>query len=460
MEKKVLLNMLLLMCMMWACNDDAKVDPRGIQLYLNLTEFNPADGNLQKPDLPEGATLRISLETDDGRPIVTNQKLSIQKSSQSYVTERIQLAHGKYRVVYLAIGDKNDEIVFVSPSRNSTRELRGDSSLLYHLNVQDNVASLNMQVTPSPKKTTFAHAFGLSVLISGKSGMKMTDATGYILNAGDTLATLTLKSKVNRITIGELPGTATLVVVKDGFNMHTQKLIADEINSKPLRIMLTPAFTLRVKPNAPVEGMDSPFMLGVQGASGRITVNWGDGTIEDFNLTPDLILIHSYPTDILAQNIMQYFVSISGDLQHITAVVNPDYAIGVKKIVVNALPNLATFNMGFTELQHVDLSMNDQLQRLGISYNDYLTSVILPQSHEIAYAGLNGITSMSGDDISGIISNVYHNTVEKNITNGLIQLWDDFDPEGAMVGPPSQESIEQLRILRDQYQWTVEPDVN
>ena len=194
-------------------------------------------------------------------------------------------------------------------------------------------------------------------------------------------------------------------------------------------------------------------------ASATITVDWGDGITETHTSQPQfeyysMTISHFHPEN------KEYVITITGDLDEIIAVENESYDnFRATEINFDKLRNLRFLETGFQALEVLDLSKNRKLERVSY-YNNHLTQdIILPNNHNILQFDLTASTGLSSADLSSLIDNLYKNAVRHNTMNGFIGITEGYVEDPPILGPPSAEALEKLRILRDDYGWLI-PDID
>lgn len=197
------------------------------------------------------------------------------------------------------------------------------------------------------------------------------------------------------------------------------------------------------------------------GASSRanIQVSWGDGTDTSYVMTDNLTYLdHTYSNTSQMPEIL-----VTGDLTKIIYF-QTEYGSGTfADIDFKPLTNLQEVQIDLTSTPaEIDLSQNRSLTKLSIGAVPELQSILLPKRHNISIIGIDGPSGLNTQDVDAIIGNIYANAVAKNIKNGAFSVtsdWQNDEGDLTMLGPPSSFSIEKLRSLRDDYAWTIYPEL-
>ena len=77
--------------------DDNGAQPATQKVHFTFSASNPLDGGRAKDtELPEGARLKVSIQTSDGTPVFTDHELVIMKAGDSHMTDPVELMPGAY----------------------------------------------------------------------------------------------------------------------------------------------------------------------------------------------------------------------------------------------------------------------------------------------------------------------------------------------------------------------------
>jgi hypothetical protein len=212
--------------------------------------------------------------------------------------------------------------------------------------------------------------------------------------------------------------------------------------------------TLQSHPSDTVPGA---FEMHI-GGTGVISVDWGDGTIEQYSLQEEFStqLEHQYP------RIDDYTIRITGDIKQITRYSLAYQHVALDDIHLRGLPRLRDFTMVLLSEgpSTLNFSNNRLIESLNIAGLSDLSHVILPQVNKIRSIDISGEDMLSTQAVDKIINRVYHSVVA-NPRPGIFTLsesWAQEEGSSAMVGPPSPGAKNKLRKLRDVYGWTITPN--
>jgi hypothetical protein len=203
--------------------------------------------------------------------------------------------------------------------------------------------------------------------------------------------------------------------------------------------------------------MGTRLTFFLSGNGGRVSVNWGDGTIEKKYVTSRIRLEHEYG------NMKNYTVNVSGDIKTITEL-ELNYADMVfNKIHFGGLTNLKylNFNLFAAGPITVNLSRNRMLEHITLLGIERMEDVILPSTNKISSLDISGDNNLSTAAVDRIVARI-HDSVVNSPRAGFITLratWYQEEGDNAMVGPPSSYTINKLKKLRDVYGWNVNPEI-
>ena len=217
----------------------------------------------------------------------------------------------------------------------------------------------------------------------------------------------------------------------------------------------------------PGESLPAPFQMELGGTGGAISVNWGDGTMENVTLEPGHpgagnILMHQYEYE------REYAITISGDIKDIYTYAISNQEIKLNNLHISGLSGLKSLSLNFTKSapEVIDLSHNKLIEEVDlidlgnvIGFAQPKIHVILPATNNVNFIRLFG-TNVTTQSVDQAIDRVYKSVVKspRSGTFGLSLSWAQPDDSDDMVGPPSGHSLDKLRMLRDTYGWTLYPD--
>jgi hypothetical protein len=202
--------------------------------------------------------------------------------------------------------------------------------------------------------------------------------------------------------------------------------------------------------------LPAPLEMNMTGTGGMITVNWGDGTIEQIALHPSFMFLnHQYNEEKM------YTIEITGDIRNISRFVISHQEINLNDIHLGGLTGLRSINIIFTKSapEVIDLSRNLLIQEVDIFDLANLRKIVIPTSNNINSIVLYG-TGLTTQSVDQAIDRVYKSVLQnpRPGTFALSVSWAQPDESDAMVGPPSSRSLEKLKILRNSFGWNIQPD--
>jgi hypothetical protein len=195
------------------------------------------------------------------------------------------------------------------------------------------------------------------------------------------------------------------------------------------------------------------FYLSGNGA--KVSINWGDGTIEKVTLDESRnYMSHQY------SRIKNYTIQITGEISRISVFGIYYQHIIIRNVYLAGLINLKGISIGlnYQGPSVVNFSHNLNIESIELSDDD-ITDIIIPSSNKLSMVLISGPNNLSTAVIDRIISRVY-TSVQSSPRSGHFALnAERYEESGPMVGPPSSYSITKLKKLRDVYGWTITPDL-
>jgi hypothetical protein len=193
------------------------------------------------------------------------------------------------------------------------------------------------------------------------------------------------------------------------------------------------------------------------GTGGKVSINWGDGTIEKVMLTPDLrSYSHQY------DRVKNYYIKIDGDIKNIEYY-GMSYQDGVKvrNLHLSGLTGLKSLNLVIMSQspEVINLSHNKLIEEIDFVDLLALKEVIIPTTNKLREVRLTGCTQLNTAAMDHIIGRIYQSVVSAPRTGSFnfSMSWYDSELENEMIGPPSDYSLTKLRKLRDTYGWGMHP---
>jgi hypothetical protein len=211
------------------------------------------------------------------------------------------------------------------------------------------------------------------------------------------------------------------------------------------RIGAQPVFT--IKPAA------LNYTMWLNGQSGTLYIDWGDGSSEPFMLDGMAAAAkHSYaaPGD--------YEIHVTGDIDKIGYFSSYYDEGAVTGVDVSGLTALTVIEMGFMNgPTAIDLSKNTLLTAINMPRVAQLKQVALAPQTVINYIEVGGPNQMATADIDALIDQVHAGATSNSTMNGLFFLNGRSFPDSGAVGPPSPAGWAKLRDLQDNYGWDIQP---
>jgi hypothetical protein len=454
--------------------DDPGVQFQKSKVQFALNPANTSEGRLTPFDLPKNSTLRISIESSSGDPIVSDHEIKVSKVGETYIADPLDLVPGSYVITDFIIVNE-EEVLNAAPKAESPLSSMVTSSLPYNFLVTENgVAKVSMQVLDARNEKPDAFGYTsfklnavnkLSFIVSDAKGgqSSLRKASAELRKGKQLIKTFSVKPGMNSVAFeGEQDAMYTLsVFAGETANAKTFnfKALKKELGAKPLKINLEPALLLTIESSVDESNeYGESFEFFLDGAAGSVNINWGDGGKNTFTLP--LNASHEYTMG-------SYTAIITGDLDQITNLNGFSYGTviyGIKGLT--NLTALKTYNPSWGAVPiKVDLSNCNELETIYVEKHggpyetvDLRTDFKLPTQHFISefvfYAPSFDITreNISAEELEVFVDNIYSNTTQRSIHGGKFFVYP--------VETPSAETQRKLDILQNDYDWDVRLDGN
>jgi len=242
--------------------------------------------------------------------------------------------------------------------------------------------------------------------------------------------------------------TYQVVITKKGYSTFTKVYTIDdllaELDHKILKVTAEPAFTF----TADATMLQDFQFYFTSTSSDPFTIDWGDGTTETGGSTN-----HTYPAP------GEYWANVTGDLETITDIYFYYGDGAISHLDITRLSNLLDYRVGFTRSpEYVDFSKNTKLIYLDCSMSS-MKSLDISHNHYLKGLSITG-NDFSTSNLNRLIDHLYRNAVDNSLMDGGFLYAKSYEDLTIPMGPPSEASLEKLRILRDEYQWYIDPDPN
>lgn len=460
----------MLATIMHACTQEEKLMPEKVQFTFAFKSPDGTPGRVGSFELPPGTSLMISIEKENGQPVLANYKIGLLSVGGSYITEPLALAPGHYKLTDFMLVNEDSEVLYATPRKGSMLAEVVDNPLPHKFTViRNKVTELEMEVIDvtrsEPEAFGYAsfdvdivNALQVAVFVAEDDDVSLTTAKAYLLKTRDlvfydTLQRFDLAAKVNLLPYKQDANELlTFVVVKDTYITYRREFtlteLLAELNNQPLSIVLQPTLT--------VVGYSSDtadYLLNFEiefNTTADFDVDWGDGFTEhvhvtDYSWNPH----HGYNSPP-----GKHTITISGDLSKIVSFT----AYSTDYIDLTHLPELRTFQIPYTMgPRTLDLSKNKKLHWLFLVDTNIETFDIAANT-KLQYFYLVKCPNITTERIDILINSLYTNVTTTNLQNGSAHLSKGFYGEGQFfTGPPSEASLAKLRIIRDSYYWGITP---
>jgi hypothetical protein len=451
--------MMLSLIVSQSCVEETEPGQQKLSIGFSATSID----NQTVSDLPANSKLVMNVQSPTGEAVMEFAEVQFQLDGQGFLTRPLDLPFGNYAITDFMIVNENDEIIYAVPK--STATLASDVTqplnleFDYSSSTAPQITDLRLLDVRNHKAEDFGYAsfrkpgYGLNIVLNEKGSSQATSGKASIMNGNVVIATYSLAARMNHITIpAGLSGDHSLVISKDGFAGETFTLTELlQKKSKTIKVALEPALTMLAYAETWFE-----YSFDLTGAQGSVvTVDWGDGTTETHESNPEFnTFIHTYPAD------GNYNITVTGDLDEITSFYS-FYGQGpMDEVNFQHLTELVDLRFGLSRSPKVlDLTHNTKLTSVSVGNLTNLENLYLPESHHISQLWIGDNHKLSTAAVDAVIDNLYQNIVSHNTRDGWFGFEINVDDEPGIVGPPSNEAVAKLRIMKHDYGWEIAPDL-
>jgi hypothetical protein len=454
------------------CRDEAQSPskPGNVRFTIDARAVADASHGRVGEILPAGVSVYVTIADAGGNDVYTLKQIVLLTLGDEYISEPLTLPPGEYSLTEFFVANSGGQVIYAAPKEGSSLAPWVDDPLPTPFVVGDNaIIGLDVQVLVIGEH--HAEEFGyvtfrvdvlpfpyfkLSVFVHDSSNaLAFSPVRAYILDGNDTVYKQNLPAGVNEIVFaGDLTRTYSFALAQPSYRKYTQTFVLGDLlnalSGGPLSVVLEPAFTFvtrsnyatRIRLNKDVEG---------------VYIDWGDGTVE--LAVPDASgdLEHNYaPYDPYDPYHTYFFVSLFGNLSSITSTEFLYALATTSEISVVNLPSLHKFSSIVNRSPaHLDFTHNPLLDSIAFDYG-YVKSFDLPPGVRLRYVSLIGTWPFSYPTLSSLI-HATRVAVQNEPYQGTLYLSNDPYAVHGFVAYVSEESIEELRQLRDDYGWTIWP---
>lgn len=454
---KQLLLLLVMAAIFDACNEDENAHDGKIE-FLFAVE---SDSKTPVPDLPDGASLVINLESGNGSIIEEQLKADFQFYPGH--TQRIELSlpGANYFIRDFFIVDKNDQILYASPRKNSDAGKRTINQDFFSIK---NGEILRVNLTLIEVKGHKAETFGyksfqrqqtINLTLSIKGSGKPVTGKAAILKDGSVLAEYQLSARMNQLKFGgDNTSTYTLLVTKEGYTTYHQTFSIPQLKekgNKPIKAVLDPAFTILAR--ADEEQEIQSFQFSLQGESGEVYVN---------SQVVNLAEVGEYITVGFVSTEVNHLITITGDLDKITSVKIAFYGYGMMDdIDLRHLTGLTEFHFGLSHSPTVlDFTHNTKLRHANL-IGLYPLHTVIPPQNQLVSINLDGCTGFTTSSFDDLITRLYQSAKTIGQKGGLsfAESWYQEPEDESTMVIISEASREKMLIMKNTYGWGFYPDI-
>ncbi|MBT1711796.1 hypothetical protein KK062_26380 [Fulvivirgaceae bacterium PWU5] len=453
-----------------SCQDEEKspIKPGDVRFTIRSRPLDSKGGRAASV-LPPGGKLYVTVLKANGDVVFDLQEIPIAILNDYVISEPVTLPPGEYTVTQFIISNGGSG-TYAAPLEGSSVAEWVDDPLPIPFAVSNGILTgLEVQVLPFNEERFTPEDFGyvsfgvkvvpypyfrLAVFKPGPGGPVLDAAHAYLLDGADTLVNKALPPGTHEIAfVGDRSKAYTLVLEDETYGVYAQSFVLDSLlnrlQGEPWAVTMKPAVTIVSDDN----GWNFSGMH-LEGWRGEVSVDWGDGTRDVYG--SDL----GYSTDVPHEYdvVRHRVVSITGDLEEVSTVHVYSWA-GIQRLNLDHLPSL--LNLGITTYTRttptvLDLRKNTAIMTISASDSEF-QSVYLPEPNHVSQVVFTD-GALTSDGLNELVHAIYTSVVASGVRGGLLSVDRYIDGESVdFVAPPSAQALEELRILRDEYQWTIKP---
>jgi hypothetical protein len=453
-----------------SCQDEEKspAKPGDVRFTIHTRLMDDASGRTASV-LPPDGKLYVTVVDAHGNAVFDLKEIPLATLGDYTVSEPVTLPPGEYTLTQFIIANGQSG-TYVAPLEGSTVAEWVDDPLPIPFTVVDGVLTgLQVQVLPFSEELFTPEDFGyvsfglkvapypyfkLAVFKPGPGGPVLDPAHAWLLDGADTLANKALPPGTNEIAfVGERSKAYTLVLEDETYGVYAQSFVLDSLldrlNGEPWAVMMKPAVTIVSDDNVGWNFVGM-HLIGNQGA---VSVDWGDGTRSAYGGDEGYSSDAPHEYEMIRHRV----VSITGDVSELTTMHIYSWA-GIRRLELDHLPSL--LNIGVTTTRPtpavLDLRNSPAITGVDLFESDF-QEVLLPATNQLSQVHVTN-SAFTSDGLNNLVHAVYTSAVAHGVHFGWLSVDRQVDGIPAdFMAPPSAQTLEELRILRDDYQWNIRP---
>jgi Concanavalin A-like lectin/glucanases superfamily len=236
---------LLVIMTIMCCNDEEPVKKGEVSFILDRNKILNSLGNVQKiVDEADIKAVRISVNNDRGKKVITNKILELSSFEGNYSTEPVKLKVGSYELTQFEIIDATGAITFETPNEEADNASLVDDPLAIDFVVPND----SISVVPDVVSTTESIGFQIQVssFNTATQVFESTPADVSIVSGTELLTDYTLPVGASQVDV-EKNDLYTVAITKTGYAPFTRNFTLSEIQAyavQSLKIRLYTESTL------------------------------------------------------------------------------------------------------------------------------------------------------------------------------------------------------------------------
>ncbi|GEM_PF-1542957 len=460
-----------------SCNkEDIKPNKKEGSVEFGFSLKAPLHSGAQKSSMKapavEPAAVVVSIKKANSNSVYTMQKVDLYNMNGYYISKPLSFLPGSYTVEQFFVVDAAGNVMYATPFQGSPKAYLVSEPLPISFTVsKDVVTKIVPEVLSTEDSTpedfgystvsfevvnTFDFLIGVFVYNESTQNFELTNANLTIVSASKTIFTDTLAAITNKVTLNDGYDNYILSVTKDGYKTWTDTLTSSELklyfrseDNGPLKVILEKGIeskSIKFTTNQTSLDLQGTFQLNASNQNANLTINWGDGIIENIILSDNIFYNgkHRYSKTGI------YEVNIYGEVEKL-------FSIGlyqnnsVTSIDIAEAVNLKYLGLHENKISKLDLTHNPMLIYLNCSHNT-ISSVDLSKNDKIEqlfieYNSIQSVNLSNKTNLNRFVAN-YNNILELDFSDcykiETVQCLDNINLSKVVIG--QKDSFKQLTV--------------
>src|SRR6185312_1168529 len=120
MKKQKLILLFLVTLLTYSCQHNEPIQQGTVQFSFSNISTGDSGGRKQTDDIPDGASLIMSITKSNGDSVFTWKKIDLLKTGSRFITSPLPLLPGNYLITDFMIIGSDNVVLFVAPKTGSS----------------------------------------------------------------------------------------------------------------------------------------------------------------------------------------------------------------------------------------------------------------------------------------------------------------------------------------------------